>query len=129
MIASASLLLAHGTILLFASEFPYRLFDLGTSAGGSVGAQLFGAALIGLGLMNWTARGIALGGIYGRALVYGNFAWFFIGFLVSFRAHLNGFGNGYFWTEVVLFLGLALAFGLLLFKGRPAETNLRRPER
>jgi hypothetical protein len=74
MIFGAFLLLAHGIVLLFASDLLFTLFNLSNSPEASVSAQLFSAALIGLGLMNWTARGLVLGGIYGRALVYGNFA-------------------------------------------------------
>lgn len=122
MITSASLFLAHGIVLLFASELLYKLFNLSNSPEGSVTAQLFGAALIGLGLMNWTARGLVLGGIYGRALVYGNFVSSLIGFFVSIRARLNGFSNEYFWIEVVLYFVFAIAFGVMLFRGPIRQT-------
>lgn len=39
----------------------------------SLSAQLYGAAVLGLGGANWIARRSPLGGIYGRALVVGNF--------------------------------------------------------
>lgn len=123
MIASASLLFAHGMVLLFASEFLLELFGISHSSGGSATAQLFGAALISIGLMNWTARGLVLGGIYGRSLVYGNFTYSFIGFLISFRARLGGFSNDYFWIEVVLHLASAIVFGVLLFRGPMTQTK------
>ena len=41
------------------------------SRGGLI-TQLLGAALLGFGAMNWIARGSALGGIYGRAVVAGS---------------------------------------------------------
>jgi hypothetical protein len=123
MITSSSMLLAHGIVLLFAPELLFKIFDLSSSLSGSATAQLFAAALIGMGVMNWTARGIVLGGIYGRALVFGNFAFFFIGLFVAIRARLDGFGNQYFWIEVVLYIAFAIAFGLMLFRGPAPQTT------
>lgn len=117
MVASASAFLAHGIVLLFAPELLVGVFGVGASPEGRVAAQLFGTALISFGLMNWIARGLVLGGIYGRALVYGNFVHTFIGSLVVLRARLNGFGNQYFWIEVVLYLIFAVLFSLMLFRG------------
>jgi hypothetical protein len=125
MTISAALLLAHGMVLLFAPELLFTLFDLSNSPEGLVTAQLFGAALISIGLMNWTARSSVLGGIYGRALVSGNFAYSLIGFFVGIRARVNGFSNEYFWIEVVLYLASAIVFGVMLFRG----PLLRTPER
>lgn len=123
MIASASILLAHGIVLLFAPEYLFKLFDFNIGPEGSVTAQLFGAALIGFGLMNWTARGLVLGGVYGRALVYGNFAHSLVGFFVGIREGLNGLSNEYFWIEVVLYLVFAVVFGLMLFRGPVPQTT------
>ena len=123
MTTSASLLVAHGIILLFAPDFLSRLFNLTNGPEGSAAAQLFGAALIGFGLMNWTARGVVLGGIYGRALVYGNFVHSFVGFLVGMRARLGGFSNEYFWIEVALYLAFAILFGAMLFRGPSPQTK------
>jgi hypothetical protein len=123
MALSAILLLAHGIALLFAPELLFTLFDLTYSPQGSFSAQLFGSALMSIGLMNWTARGLVLGGIYGRALVYGNFTFSFIGFFVCLRARLNGFSNQYFWIEVVLCLASAIVFGVMLFRGPIPRTT------
>ncbi len=124
--ASALVLLAHGIALLFAPDVVFRMFDFPAGPDGPAAAQLLGAALIGLGLMNWAGRNLVLGGIYGRPLLYGNFAHCFIGALVSLRAHLGGFGNGFFWIEVALYAGFAVLFGLFLFgssPNRPPDTT------
>ncbi len=123
MSTNASLLLAHGVVLLFAPEVLFKLFNLSNTPETSVSAQFLSAALIGLGLMNWTARGLVLGGIYGRAIVYGNFAYSLIGFLASIKARLNGFSNDYFWIEIVLYLVFTIAFGVMLFRGPSAKTT------
>jgi hypothetical protein len=117
MAISAAVLMAHGIVLLFAPELFFTLFALSSSAEALVAAQLFGATLISFGLMNWTARGSVLGGIYGRALVYGNFVYSLIGFFVGIRARLSGFSNEYFWIEVLLYLASAIVFGVMLFRG------------
>lgn len=80
-------------------------------------AQLFGAALIGIGVMNWYGREMMLGGVYGRVLVNGNFAFWLIAFLVSLRGRLSGFSTSFFWIEIALYLGFAVAFGLMFFRG------------
>jgi hypothetical protein len=118
--ASALALLAHGIALLFAPDIVFRFFDVAAGPVGPAAAQLLGAALMGFGLMSWAGRNLVLGGIYGRPLVYGNFAHYFIGALVSIRAHLGGFGNGYFWIEVALYAGFAVLFGFFLFGSSPA---------
>src|SRR5271169_1639650 len=117
MITSAFLLVAHGVVLLFDPELLFKLFNSDISHERSVAAQLFSAALIGFGLMNWTGRGLVLGGVYGRPLVHGNFAFAFISLLVGIRACLNGFSNVYSWSEVVLCSAFAIVFGFLLFRG------------
>jgi hypothetical protein len=117
MTTSALLLLLHGFVLLFAPEMLFRIFYLGGGSNEPVAAQLAGGALISLGLMNWTGRGLVLGGIYGRVLVYGNFAHSLIGFLIGLRARLGGAGNEYFWIEILLYLIYAVLFGVMLFRG------------
>ena len=44
--------------------------------------QLFGALYFALALMNWMAKGKAIGGIYSRPVSMGNFTHFFIGTLI-----------------------------------------------
>src|SRR5688500_10942769 len=44
--------------------------------------QILGAALLGYGVANWTARGTLLGGIYGRSVVAGNQMHLMIGALL-----------------------------------------------
>ena len=117
MTASAFVLFAHGIVLLFSPDLLFRLAHIGIRLGESVLAQLFGAALVSLGLMNWNGRGMVLGGVYGRVLGYGNFAFWLITFLVSLRGRLSGFSNAFFWIEIAVSLGFAIAFSVMLFRG------------
>jgi hypothetical protein len=120
MTSSAFVMLAHGIVLLFAPEFLLKFLGLSFSADTLIGIQLFGATLIGFGNMNWVGRNSVLGGIYGRAIVTGNFTHTVIGFLTSIRIRLNGFGNVYFGIEVLLYFIFATAFTMMLY-GNPGK--------
>ena len=70
MTVSAIGFAAFGLALLFAAEEVSGW--LAPAAVDHPLMQLLGAALLGFAAMNWIARGSALGGIYGRAVVAGN---------------------------------------------------------
>lgn len=78
-------------------------------------AQLFGAALLGMAQMNWIARGSMLGGIYGRAVVAGNFTFAFISALLVIRALLAFTPPLWLWLGGVMSVALAVAFAYLMF--------------
>lgn len=80
----------------------------------SLSAQLYGAAILGLGMANWIARRGPLGGIYGRALVTGNFIHAGAATLVLLRPTIAS-GSPKLWTAFVVALVLAIGFGWLLF--------------
>jgi hypothetical protein len=77
---SAVCLAVFGAMLLFAPDEVSRV--LWPLSGGNALVQLLGAALLGFGAMNWLARGSALGGIYGRAVVASNQTHLTIGALL-----------------------------------------------
>jgi hypothetical protein len=77
-------------------------------------AQLYGAAVLGLGLANWIARRSPLGGIYGRALVVGNFTHAGAAMLVLLRPAIAA-GSPRLYAALVVALVLAIGFGWLLF--------------
>lgn len=62
---------AAGLLFLFAPQETGAALLPGASGADKL-IQLLGAALLGFAMMNWTAKGAALGGIYGRAVVIGN---------------------------------------------------------
>ena len=85
-------------------------------------ASLFGAALAGMGLMNWIARHSALGGIYGRTLVSGNQAHFLIGALTLLRHGASVGGTSAYWV-LAAFYGL----GAIFFSALPFSSGMRPP--
>jgi hypothetical protein len=110
--AAAATLLAGGAALLFAPD----ALGLAGPAARAVSA-LYGAALLGLGAAAWVARAAPLGGIYGRALVVGQFAHALAGALALVRPAL-GVG-GPLWGALALYAGLAAGWGRLLLGAGP----------
>ena len=107
--ASAMVFAVLGLLLLFAAEDLSGL--LGPESTNHPLLQLLGAALLGVAAMNWIARGSALGGIYGRAVVAGNQTHLTVGAILLLKraletdhphwwlwavAALYGLGAGYF---------------------------------
>jgi hypothetical protein len=84
---SALCLGAAGVSLVFAPREIGAALMPGTSGDGLF--QLLGAALLGFAAMNWTARGAALGGIYGRAVVIGNLMHLLVGAFVLVSRSAN----------------------------------------
>ena len=103
-----------GAMLLFAPEEAGGAL-MPDSRGHAI-AQLLGAALLGFGAMNWIARGSALGGIYGRAVVAGNQTHLVIGALVLVRRGLDGgAGHTAYWVLTGLYVLGASFFVYLTF--------------
>jgi hypothetical protein len=120
MIASALVMAAMGLVLSFAPA--ETLAYMGGPAAGRLPVilQLTGGLYLGFAFTNWTAKGMVLGGIYGRALVMGNFLHFIMGALTLLRAAV-GISNGpVFWTVTLIYVAFATGFGLLLF-AHPAK--------
>jgi len=93
---SSLCLAAFGTLLLFA---PDEVSQTLTSApsGGAI-AQMCGAAMLGFAAMNWTARGSALGGIYGRAVVIGNQTHLMVGALLLISGGIDAPRHPAYWV-------------------------------
>lgn len=109
MTATALVLaLLGGALLLAPAETGAAILP---GAAAPILAQLLGAALLGFAAMNWTARGSALGGIYGRAVVAANQTHFMIGALVLVRRAFNDDAP----TPAFWFLAAVYALGALFF--------------
>lgn len=77
--------------------------------------QLLGATLFSFGLMNYMARGVTLGGIYGKPIVLGNLAFHFIAALELIRYLFDSNPSGILWIPAILFALLATGFIKLNF--------------
>ena len=77
--------------------------------------QLFGAALIAIAIISWSARN-ATDSSARRAIVTGFFIGDVIGFIVAIIRQIGGVVNAIGWSTVVIYLLLALGFAIFTFK-------------
>ena len=86
-----------------------------TPAGAFI-AQLYGATLLGFGVLNWLARGFNDNGVQ-QAVVMGNLVGDALGFIFSLIGQLGGVPgvNALGWSTVLIYLLLALGFAYLRF--------------
>lgn len=123
---SAACLGAAGLVLTFApAESGARL----TLPSTPLALQLLGAALLGFAVMNWTARGSTLGGIYGRAVVAGNQMHFTVGGLALLMHGIEAGGSPAFWALTLAYLLGAALFLHLMFRGGPRGQGVRPADR
>ena len=83
--------------------------------------QLAGAAWIGFALVNWSARGNLLGGIYGRPIALGNVAHFAIGAITLIKIVSRTADDPIVLTLTAGFAVFAAWFGYTLFGGSPTR--------
>jgi len=76
--------------------------------------QMMGALYLGFAILNWTARGVLIGGIYARPLALGNFLHFaMVGVMLAKAAITHGVVQ--LATSAAVFSGFAIWFGVVLF--------------
>ena len=84
--------------------------------------QAAGALYLGFAMVNWTARGTVIGGIYGRPVALGNLVHFFVVAATLLRAVAAAHGSRVLWAAFVAYAVFAGWFGLLVFRGPSRET-------
>jgi hypothetical protein len=103
-----------GAALLFA---PRELAGAMAATGPDVVYQLLGATLLALASMNYIARGSALGGIYGRAIVTADQVHFTIGAIALCKYALDQPMQPILELIVIAYVAGAAFFNVLLFRG------------
>jgi len=78
--------------------------------------QMMGAVYLGFAILNWTARGVLIGGIYARPLALGNFLHFaMVGVMLTKAAITHSVMQ--LATSAFVFSVFAIWFGVVLFRG------------
>ena len=92
------------------------MYNVTLNDAGILIAQLFGAALLGYGLLNWLARDFDDDEAC-KAIMTANFAFDAVGFIFSLIGQLGGVKdvNSLGWSTVLIYLILAAGFGYLRF--------------
>ena len=115
MASSAAFLALIGLSLTFAPDEILGHYGVSTSAPIPLLLQVGGGALVGWAMVNWTARGLVVGGIYSRPLTLGNLVHFgAVTLALSKSILVIGFQP----LAVVVLLGYGLfaaCFGYLVF--------------
>lgn len=78
--------------------------------------QLLAALLFSFAMVNWTARGSLIGGIYNRPVALGNLTHFVIGALALTKAAIAMRGNAIVWGAAFVYIVFAVAFTAVFFR-------------
>ena len=122
MMSSALFMAATGLSLTFAPEEILHRFHSDATNWEQALAQLCGALYCGFALMNWMAKGVLLGGIYGRPLVIGNLAHFTMGAFLLLKQIIAPGDGPVLWALFAAYALFAVSFGYVMMT-HPARTN------
>jgi hypothetical protein len=104
-----------GLAFIFVPAATLSVYGVTADAQFAMVGQLFGAALLGFGLLTWSARNAADSEAR-RAIVFALFVSDAAGFVIALMAQLRGLVNVNGWSTVVIYLVLALGFAFFQFR-------------
>ena len=99
----------------------YSLYGIESSAGLNYMGQLFGAALIGYGLIAWLARKAADSDSR-RAIILAFFISNGVGFVIALIGQLNEILGSLGWLTVAIYLLITIGFGYFQFS-KPSSSE------
>jgi hypothetical protein len=114
LVVAAIIGAAFGVAFVVATGPLLSVYGITLDKAGTLVAQLFGALLIGLAVLNWFARNVTDPEAR-QAVVYGNLVGDVIGFVVILIGQLAGIANAVGWSSVAIYLLLALGFAYVQF--------------
>jgi hypothetical protein len=115
MTASALFLFVLGITLTFLPQETLIYLGSGPAPLPVLLVQAAGALYLGFAFLNWTARGMLIGGIYNRPVSLGNFLHFAAGAAALVKGALGGHTDGLVLSIAVIYLVLAVWFGKVVF--------------
>ncbi|HEX4936672.1 MAG TPA: hypothetical protein VFV33_26000 [Gemmatimonadaceae bacterium] len=111
---SALVMGAAGIAGLFMPEELLRWTGTDSGAIARTLVQVLAALYFAFAMVNWTARGSLIGGIYNRPVALGNLTHFVIGALTLVQAAVSG--DGAVVTLAVVYAVFAVAFSVVFFR-------------
>jgi len=114
LVVAAAIGAVFGVAFVVASGPLLAIYGITLDKAGTLVAQLFGAALISLAVLNWLARTVTDPAAR-QAVVLGNLAGDVVGFVVILLGQLAGIANAIGWSNVAIYLLLALGFAYVQF--------------
>jgi hypothetical protein len=116
-IFAAIVTIVYGLGLALAPAWTNELHGIAGSAATSFVSRLFGASLLGIGVMSWLARDAAESDAL-SAMIQGTFVFYVIAVIVSLYAVIAGVMNAVGWIPTIILASLAVGSGYLGFVKR-----------
>lgn len=116
LLLTAIIYLPFGLMMLL---FPLELFGFygfELNEAGAILGRVVGAAIIGMGLINYFSRKEGLASLAVRAVLIGNLVYHLIDLIAVGIPTIEGVVNGWTWSFVGLHLVLSIGFGYFLLK-------------
>jgi hypothetical protein len=124
MILSAAFLAVIGISLTFLPAEIAGITGIAPDKTFTVILQLLGALYFSFAMLNWMAKGILIGGIYGKPVSVANMTHFVIGTLALIKLLLNNHDLPYpIWILAGIYAVFAVLFGMIFSKNPVAEIN------
>jgi hypothetical protein len=120
-IVTAIVAIVFGVVFVIIPTQLYALYGIESGAGLNYMGQLFGAALIAIGLISWQSRNAADSDAR-SAIILAFFIGDGIGFVVSLIGQLNGVVGSLGWLTVIIYLLLTIGFGYFQFS-KPSSSE------
>ena len=115
MILSSAFMGIIGVVTTFLPHEIVELFSLPTKQPLPLLIQVFGGLYFGFGMLNWMAKGNAIGGIYSRPVAVGNLTHFAVVFLALIKVVSDYETLSYLWPLVVIYATFSILFAKILF--------------
>ena len=115
MTVSAVVLGLGGLAVSFAPDELLEFFDVAEREPLPSLLKIMGGLYLGFAIMNWTAKGNMIGGIYGRPVAIGNFLQFFVGAIVLAKLLVAGATGAAVIAALVVYAVFCVLFGWLVF--------------
>ncbi len=113
-IITAIIAIVFGVVFVIIPAQVYSLYGIESGAGLNYMGQLFGAALIAIGLISWHSRNAADSDAR-KAIILAFFIADGIGFVVALIGQLNDVVGSLGWLTVAIYFLLSLGFGYFQF--------------
>ncbi len=113
-IITAIIAIVFGVVFVIIPAQVYSLYSIESGAGMNYMGQLFGAALIAIGLISWQSRNAADSDAR-RAIILAIFIADGIGFVIALIGQLNDVVGSLGWLTVAIYFLLSLGFGYFQF--------------
>ena len=124
MILSAAFLAVIGISLTFLPAEIAGITGIAPDKTFTVILQLMGALYFSFAMLNWMAKGILIGGIYGKPVSVANMTHFVIGALALVKLLLNNHDLPYpIWISAGIYAVFAVLFGMIFSKNPVADNK------